>query len=62
MLAHALLNELFNVFPILFRVKVSVGAGIKVIHVKHDTFQYFSIKSYVADILTAAILVHIDSI
>ena len=29
MLAHALLNELFNVFPILFRVKVCVVAGIK---------------------------------
>ena len=28
MLAHALLNGLFNVFPILFRVKVCVGAGI----------------------------------
>ena len=26
MLAHALLNELFNVFPILFHVKVCVGA------------------------------------
>ena len=26
MLVHALLNELFNVFPILFYVKVSVGA------------------------------------
>ena len=26
MLAHALLNELFNVFPILFHVKVFVGA------------------------------------
>ena len=26
MLAHALLNELFNVFPILFYVKVCVGA------------------------------------
>ena len=26
MLAHALLNELFNVFPILFHVKVRVGA------------------------------------
>ena len=25
MLAHALLNELFNVFPILFNVKVCVG-------------------------------------
>ena len=25
MLAHALLNELFNVFPILFHVKVCVG-------------------------------------
>ena len=47
MLAHALLNELFNVFPILFRVKVCVGTGIKVI--KHDNFQYFSIKSYVED-------------
>ena len=47
MLAHALLNELFNVFPILFRVKVCVGAGFKVI--KHDNFQYFSIKSYVDD-------------
>ena len=47
MLAHALLNELFNVFPILFRVKVCVGADIKVI--KHDNFQYFSIKSYVDD-------------
>ena len=47
MLAHALLNELFNVFPILLRVKVCVGAGIKVI--KHDNFQYFSIKSYVDD-------------
>ena len=26
MLAHALLNELFNVFPILLHVKVCVGA------------------------------------
>ena len=26
LLAHALLNELFNVFPILFHVKVCVGA------------------------------------
>ena len=26
MLAHALLNELFNVFLILFHVKVCVGA------------------------------------
>ena len=26
MLAHALLNELFNVFPILFHVKVCEGA------------------------------------
>ena len=26
MLAHALLNELFNVFSILFYVKVCVGA------------------------------------
>ena len=26
MLAHALLNELFNVFPILTNVKVCVGA------------------------------------
>ena len=26
MLTHALLNELFNVFLILFRVKVCVGA------------------------------------
>ena len=26
MLAHALLNELIKVFPILFRVKVCVGA------------------------------------
>ena len=26
MLAHALLNELFNVFPILFHVKECVGA------------------------------------
>ena len=25
MLAHALFNELFNVFPILFHVKVCVG-------------------------------------
>ena len=38
MFAHAILNELFNVFPILFRVKVCVGAGIKVI--KHDNFQH----------------------
>ena len=26
MLAHALFNELFNVFPTLFNVKVCVGA------------------------------------
>ena len=26
MLAHALLNELFNVFSILFHVKVCIGA------------------------------------
>ena len=26
MLAHVLLNELFNLFPILFHVKVCVGA------------------------------------
>ena len=26
MLAHDLLNELFNVFPILFHVKVCIGA------------------------------------
>ena len=26
MLAHALLDELFNVFPILFHVKVYIGA------------------------------------
>ena len=26
MLGHALLNELFNVFPILFYVRVCVGA------------------------------------
>ena len=38
MLAHALRNELCNVFPILFRVKVCVGAGIKVI--KHDNVQH----------------------
>ena len=28
MLAHALLNELLNVFPILFHVKVCVGANV----------------------------------
>ena len=27
MLAHALLNELFNVFPILFHVKLKVCVG-----------------------------------
>ena len=30
MLAHPLLNELFNVFPILFHVKVCVGAMLRV--------------------------------
>ena len=49
----ALPNELFNVFPILFHVKVCVV-------IKHGNFQYFSIKLYVADryksLLTAAIL------
>ena len=29
MLAHALLNELFYVFPILFQVKVCVGLYVK---------------------------------
>ena len=28
MIAHALLKELFNVFPILFPVKVCVGATL----------------------------------
>ena len=31
MLAHALLNELFNVFPISFHVKVCVGAMLRFI-------------------------------
>ena len=29
MLAHALLNVLFNVFPILFHVKVCLGAMVE---------------------------------
>ena len=34
MLAHALLNELFNVFPILFHVKVCVVAMLSFQNVK----------------------------
>ena len=34
MLAHALLNGLFNVFPILFHVKVCVGAMLSFQNVK----------------------------
>ena len=34
MLAHALLNELFNVFPILFHVMVCVGAMLSFQNVK----------------------------
>ena len=35
MLAHALLNELFNVFPILFHVKVCVFRKIQFTILSH---------------------------
>ena len=34
MLAHGLLNELFHVFPVLFHVKVRVGAMLSFKNVK----------------------------
>ena len=37
MLAHALLNELFNVFSILFHVKVCVGAMLSLLKRKRVT-------------------------
>ena len=45
MLAHALLNELFNVFPILCHVKVCVGA---LLSFQKVTKEYITNKNVVA--------------
>ena len=37
MLAHALLNELFKVFPILFHIKMCVGAMLSFQKRKRET-------------------------